>query len=159
MCYRNSPDFGYGIKAEPVSLTVITAVPSKQPPASARLYLREEDHDNMYYTLRASFDAAVTANCDVLVLPDFGCGEAGHPPQEVASIMYKLIDEYEEHFRVIVIAISAESKHNHEMFNKIFSRPESSLLYWNGDYPRRSHPKAPWIRGKAKIIKEELPED
>ena len=158
LCYRNSPDFGYGIKAEPVSLTVITAVPSKQPPTSARLYLREEYREDMYYTLRASFDAAVTANCDILVLPDFGCGQAGHPPQEVASVMYKLIYEYKEHFRVIVIAISTESKHNYDMFNKIFSRPESSLLYWNGDYPRSSHPTAPWISGTADKVKEELPE-
>ena len=45
--------------------------------------------------------------------------------------MYKLIYEYKEHFRVIVIAISAESKHNHETFKKTFSRLESSLLYWN----------------------------
>ena len=48
----------------------------------------EEDRDYMYCTLRAVFEAAVASGSHILVLSDFGCDGMGHPPREVASLMY-----------------------------------------------------------------------
>ena len=104
----------------------------------------------MYYTLRASLVAAVAAKCNVLVLSEFGCNTAGHPPQEFASLMYKVIYEFQHHFSVIMIAIPSVRKEIYDVLYKVFERPTSSLLYWNGDYPRRPHPEAPWISGHGK---------
>ena len=60
LCYRGDHDDGYGVRRQPTTIKVITAVPRSNPNvASNETYLQEEDREYMYGTLCAIIEAAM----------------------------------------------------------------------------------------------------
>ena len=131
-----------------------------------------EDRDYMYCTLRAAFEAAAQSDSHVLVLSDFGCDGMGHPPQEVASLMYKLAYEFVDSFKAIFIAIAPKklrtsgARTNFEELQRIFQNLKAELPYWGGEPPHRSGPSSPWksaspvelVVGDEDSMDEEVPQ-
>ena len=115
-------------------MNVVLAAPQKRPTLRDENYMFEEDREHLYLTLRAAVVAAKHSQCQVLVLSDFGCGLLGHPPQEVASVMYKVL-EFKKDFKAVVIAIppgiesSRERTMSYENFVRVFQVPKAFLLY------------------------------
>ena len=108
LCYRDNEHHGYGIRKQPTFVSVIMAAPRRLASDSGDTYTFDDDRDYMYCTLRAIFKAAQEAGAEVLVLPDFGCADAGHPPREVASLMYKVVHEYCGQFKSVIVAIAPQ---------------------------------------------------
>jgi uncharacterized protein (TIGR02452 family) len=104
-CYRADRDFGYRLQKNTATKNVVLAAPKRRPTLSEDNYMFEEDREHLYLALRAAVTVAKQSRCQVLVLSDFGCGLLGHPPREVASVMYKVIFEFKEDFKAIVIVI------------------------------------------------------
>ena len=142
LCYREGLANDYSIMKKPFLVDIIFATPSTDLSGSKDPITKEKKWEQDYKNLKAAFDAAVFSRCKIFVLSYFGCEQPGHPPEEVASVMYKVIYEYQACFNMIVLSVSsgtpnmAEVKKNYDMFQKVFWTPESALLYWNGDCPR-----------------------
>ena len=78
--------------------------------------------------------------------------------------MYKVIFEFKEHFKAIVIAIppgmenSQERTMSYENFARTFQEPNNFLLYWNGMSPSRTI-KEDWVTVVDVTDEENMPED
>jgi hypothetical protein len=92
-CYRSDRNYGYALHSETSLINVVLASPRTKPSLIGHNhnYLLEHDREHMYMTLKAAFRAASDSPCDILVISDFGCRNLGHPAQEVASLVYKVI--------------------------------------------------------------------
>ena len=90
-CYRASRDFGYRMLNQASFINVVLSSPRPRPVLIDDRYAYEEDRVHMCLAIRASFEVALRAECDVLVFSDFG-GAAGHPAPEVASLLYKVAE-------------------------------------------------------------------
>jgi hypothetical protein len=140
-CYRADRNFGYRLQKTSAKFNVVLAAPRQAPKTSDDNYTFEDDRYILYMTLMAAVTAANQSRCQVLVVSDFGCGAMGHPPREVASMLYKVLYEFKSCFKAVVIAISprsAESREHassYEHFVRTFQEPNKHLLYWNGLFP------------------------
>ena len=144
-------------------MNVVLAAPRQTPNLNDENYTFEEERTLLYLTMHAAVTAANQSRCQVLVLSDFGCGSMGHPPREVASIMYKVVYEFKDCFKAIVIAIppgmadSQERTTSYEYFARTFQEPNKFLLYWNGMSPSRVLTED-WVTVIEVTEEEELPD-
>lgn len=71
---------------------------------------------------RKILDVAALNECDVVILGAFGCGAFGNPPDVVAEVAKKVLEDYQYAFKTIEFAIycnNSESK-NFTAFNEVF---------------------------------------
>ena len=128
-------------------MDVVLAAPRQNPLTNGRAYVLTHDRERTYLTLRAAFNAAAQTGRQVLVLSDFGC-DMGHPPQEVASLIHKVLYEFSSEFKAVYIAIPPTTSRKEgvrtsfEEFQQIFRSPLTSLLYWSGGIPQSTHVSA-----------------
>jgi len=110
-------DGNYEPLPQPITLDCIAVAGLRKPELSrdGRRLLKKEDVTVLEQKIRILCDVAVKHGNDCLVLSALGCGAFENPPEHVARIFKRVLDEVGGHFKVVVFAILG---YNYDVFKK-----------------------------------------
>ena len=107
------------------NVDVITcAAPNIYVGWNEKLDISDEELSNIHEKrLRKILDVAVAHDTDVIILGAFGCGAFGNPPQVVAAVAKKVLEDYRFAFKTVEFAVFCppDKPENFEVFDKVFN--------------------------------------
>jgi uncharacterized protein (TIGR02452 family) len=111
-----------GVNTKPVKANVITCAAPNWGAARKNGVKESENHEVMVRRIKQIFDVAIANDDKTLVLGAFGCGVFANDPEEVANIMYDMLEhkKYKKYFNRIVFAMNGSKDINAVTFKNIF---------------------------------------
>lgn len=126
----NEPEHGYAFLSEPLRLDVV-AVAAPVKPRTAKLadgsvgYASADEEAAMLCAIRAALQVCAANGARDVVLSALGCGAFHNPPEAVARLFARALDEYCGYFRRVVFAVyddhNARGEGNFAPFQRVLN--------------------------------------
>jgi uncharacterized protein (TIGR02452 family) len=111
-----------GTNTKPVKANVISCAAPNWGAARRHGVKESENHDVMVRRIKQIFDVAIANGDKTLVLGAFGCGVFKNDPEEVANIIYTMLEhkQYKKYFNRIIFAMNDSKSRNAITFKNTF---------------------------------------
>ena len=109
--FRRSRLHAYSLMQAPFRVGILSSAPLRNPPLTTspentKVYRNSSDQEEMENRITNQLYAAYHAGYDTIILGAFGCGAFSNPPEVVARLYHKVINEhFQRVFKTIVFAI------------------------------------------------------
>ena len=116
--FRDDENSGYRYLKDPMQISILSTAGIYRPKLTETNRLNANDELRLSEKIRTIFRIALLHNHDSMVLGALGCGAFANPPEHVAEIFHKVLDEdeFKNQFDKIVFAIvddkNAYREHN-----------------------------------------------
>jgi uncharacterized protein (TIGR02452 family) len=105
-------------------IDVVSVAAIRNPRLNSQDQYSDKDLNIMYEKIRGIFKVGLDQGHDCLLLSALGCGAFHNPPEEVAQLFRKVVDEFNGLYKKITFAILDRSGYNYRTFKRVLEGQE-----------------------------------